>query len=204
MKDSIPTGASHNAEERYPPPRCHPETRISIINAITEWVADPDRSTHVLWLYGPAGVGKSAIAQTVPETLEKSGQLGAGYFFSRLVVGWNTAKHVIKDVAYQLAHSINELAPLIDETVRKSPSIVDKSIDIQLEKLVVAPFAKIFDSTDRWLMTVIIDGLDECQGDENQLKIIDLIGKVAKQLPICFLLASRPEVWIMDAFDDDV
>ena len=204
LKDSIPTGASHDSEERYPPPKCHPETRISILNAITEWVADPDRSSQILWLYGPAGVGKSAIAQTVAETLANLGQLGASYFFSRLVVGRNTSKHVFKDVAYQLAHSVDGLAPLIDETVRKSPSIVDKSIDIQLEKLIVAPFAKIFNPADRrWMMTVIIDGLDECQGEESQLEFIDLIGKVARQLPICFLFSSRPEVWIMDAFDDD-
>jgi hypothetical protein len=143
----------------------------------------------------------------VAETLAGLGQLGASYFFSRLVLGRNTAKNVFKDVAYQLAHSVKELAPLIDQTVTSGPSIVDKSIDIQLEKLIVAPFAKVFDPAvghdQRWTMTVIIDGLDECQGEESQVEIVDLIGKVARQLPICFLIASRPETWIMDAFDDE-
>ncbi|KAF9442692.1 hypothetical protein P691DRAFT_618043, partial [Macrolepiota fuliginosa MF-IS2] len=74
-------GAGLDSAVRYPLPRCHPATRRTLRGRIAGWLAD--RSTNLLWLYGPAGVGKSAIAQTVAEDCRKEGWLGAAFFFSR-------------------------------------------------------------------------------------------------------------------------
>ena len=35
-----------------------------------DWVEDIDRQTRFLWLYGPAGAGKSAIEQTTVSSKE--------------------------------------------------------------------------------------------------------------------------------------
>jgi thymidylate kinase len=40
-----------------------------------DWVKNPNKVALFLWLYGPAGTGKSAIAQTIAELLEKAGFL---------------------------------------------------------------------------------------------------------------------------------
>ncbi|KAF8148828.1 hypothetical protein B0H34DRAFT_735440 [Crassisporium funariophilum] len=205
LQQAIAIGASHDSAERYPPPRCHPETRTSVINSILEWVADFERICNILWLYGPAGAGKSAIAQTIAELCEKSKQLGASYFFSRMVSGRNNARNLFSTIAYQLAQSIPEILDFIEETVRRDPTIVNKSMDVQLQKLIVEPFRRLpLAEGSKWSMTIIIDGLDECQDEDVQCKILELIADVSGSLPICFIIASRPETWILDVFDDDV
>ncbi|KAJ2913602.1 hypothetical protein MD484_g6816, partial [Candolleomyces efflorescens] len=57
--------ASHTRDRARSPPNsaCFPGTRIDVIKAIVAW-ADSMLlwNTHVLWLYGFVGCGKSAIA----------------------------------------------------------------------------------------------------------------------------------------------
>ncbi|EEB96115.1 hypothetical protein MPER_04805, partial [Moniliophthora perniciosa FA553] len=75
-------GAGHDSEMRYPPPKCHPNTRQKTLTTLHEWVKNKD-SAPVFWLYGPAGAGKSAIAQTFAEHGERDGFLASSFFFSR-------------------------------------------------------------------------------------------------------------------------
>ena len=87
LQQHIAPGAFHNSEERYDPPKCHPHTRRAVLKKIMDWVKDPNNVALILWLYGPAGAGKSAIAQTIAELLEKAGLLAAAFFFSRNAAG---------------------------------------------------------------------------------------------------------------------
>ncbi len=62
--------AIHNSEHRHDPPKCHPNTRIAIRDTLMDWVVDTaDANARIMWFYGPAGAGKSAIAQTLAETV---------------------------------------------------------------------------------------------------------------------------------------
>ncbi len=54
----------HDSLARYPPPRCHPDTRKKVLKVITDWIEDSYPRQRIVWLNGPAGAGKSAIAQT--------------------------------------------------------------------------------------------------------------------------------------------
>ncbi|KAJ7910301.1 hypothetical protein B0H13DRAFT_1472512, partial [Mycena leptocephala] len=56
--------ASYDSAERYPQPRCHPETRTSMLQELNAWSSQHNPETRILWLHGPAGAGKSAIAQS--------------------------------------------------------------------------------------------------------------------------------------------
>jgi DNA replication protein DnaC len=66
----IAPGASHNSAERFDPPKCHPKTREAVLKDIMDWIqglGEVERRHYFMWLYGPAGAGKSAIAQTIAE-----------------------------------------------------------------------------------------------------------------------------------------
>lgn len=67
--------AFHDSSARYPPPRCHPRTRKEYITKLTN-LAISDDAEHLLWMFGPAGAGKSAVAQTSTERLAEQGMLG--------------------------------------------------------------------------------------------------------------------------------
>jgi hypothetical protein len=214
LHKAIAGGAFHDSAERFPPPKCHPETRKAIIRHILKWIQDPFRSTKVLWLNGPAGAGKSAIAQTIAEICGENGELAASFFFSRTTPGRNTDKHLFATIAFQLALSIPDVKEAVNLAVQENPSILDRSLELQMEKLIVEPNYWVINedgtqtlndspSTERPPRVIILDGLDECHGENNQCYILELLQKTLAQhdLPFCFLIASRPEPHIRESFD---
>jgi len=194
----------HDSAERFPPPKCHPRTRLAIVNDILGWIKDPNHSSKMLWLNGPAGAGKSAIAQTISELCAEDDILAASFFFSRRAHSRNHAKQFFTTIAYQLAVNIPSLKPIIEEAVEVNPLLPTKSMDLQFSKLVIGPIQT--NQENIFLpKVIIIDGLDECRAQDDQTRILQLIGRACEQrLPICFFIASRPEPSIRDAFDSPV
>jgi hypothetical protein len=198
LSREISTGASHDSAERYPPPRCHRKTRNAIIKEILAWTKTEDTS-KVLWLHGPAGAGKSAIAQTIAEHLERDRHLAASFFFSRYKPGRSDARLLFSTIAYQIAISVPGMREVVDRTVESDRTLLSRSMDVQFQKLVVEPFEAVGTiPTQASPMVVIIDGLDECEGRQVPRAISSLISN-ALQLPLRFLIASRPEPYIQDA-----
>ncbi|KAF8990388.1 hypothetical protein BDQ17DRAFT_1372009, partial [Cyathus striatus] len=74
-------GAGHDSAERADTPKCHPDTRERVNGEIMEWVNTPDPENRIMWLNGAAGVGKSAISQTIAEGSKNT--LISSFFFSR-------------------------------------------------------------------------------------------------------------------------
>ncbi|PPQ79729.1 hypothetical protein CVT25_003296 [Psilocybe cyanescens] len=73
LQEHVAHGAFHDSGERFDPPKCHPNTRVAIIKRITEWISGLNEDTRealIMWLYGAAGAGKSAIAQSIAEILD--------------------------------------------------------------------------------------------------------------------------------------
>ncbi|KAJ7918017.1 hypothetical protein B0H13DRAFT_308516 [Mycena leptocephala] len=209
--------ATHDSEDRFPQPRCHPETRTKMLDVLCNWTCgiEPsknwnkdddssessldDNSSPILWLHGPAGAGKSAIAQTLCQKLEEEGHLGASFFFKRGHPSRGHAKRLFTTIAYQLALVVPDLNRHIFESVETNPSLVDKSLSTQLRKLIVEPCQQ---STSTHTLIVVIDGLDECEDQKVQQEILCLIGCAVteQQLPLQFLIASRPESHIREIF----
>ncbi|KAI3596559.1 nwd2 [Moniliophthora roreri] len=196
-------GASHNSEARYPPPQCHPGTRHQVLNVLHKWIHNPSPVDLIIWLYGPAGAGKSAIAQTISETGQKEGVLIASFFFSREDVKRNTARSLFLSIAFGLASSIPELQEPIREALRKNPTLLQASIEEQFQKLVVEPL-NLIESSDNHPWLLVIDGLDECSGIPNQQRILSILSTaLPKQLPLRFLVCSRPEPPIREKFNTE-
>ncbi|KDR79917.1 hypothetical protein GALMADRAFT_1169509 [Galerina marginata CBS 339.88] len=85
--------------------------------------------------------------------------------------------------------------------MRSNPILHTKSIAIQMQTLIIEPFRK-YDAPHH-TATVIIDGLDECEGHESQKLLLTIIHEAlaVHGLSLRFLVASRPEAHIRDVFD---
>ncbi|KAJ2937073.1 hypothetical protein H1R20_g19, partial [Candolleomyces eurysporus] len=172
------TGAMHDSEERSTPPVCHPGTREAVVVRIQDWYGNQvGLRKPIMWVHAPAGYGKTAIAGTVSKMLEEtvgldSSLLGATFFFWRTSPERNSPARFIITIAYQLAISIPELAPYIENAVKRNPMILWKRLEVQLVKLVVEPFKSLGELEDIPNRLVIIDGLDECinSGQESRVE----------------------------------
>ena len=154
-------------------------------------------------------MGKTAIAQTVAEQTERR-ELAASFFFSCDRSDCNTIGKLWATVACQIAMSMATLRPSIGSAVMDTPGIVIESAQNQLQKLVIEPFRSIHSqSADLPLpqclpFVVILDALDECESEEEQVEIIRSIATITitGRLPLRFFITSRPEPRIRQSFDD--
>ncbi|KAF8809772.1 hypothetical protein BYT27DRAFT_7187645 [Phlegmacium glaucopus] len=205
---NIAIGAFHDSGERFDAPKCHPNTRKAVLAEIMQWIQDVKESEDVLWLYGSAGAGKSAIVQTIAEMCAKLGLLVASFFFARLSQSRNNEKHLIASIAYQLALSIPATRTYIETAVQSDPAVFDKSLDTQIETLIIQPLENacaVVDPTvmKKWPRLMVIDGLDECHSPLIQSSIIRILSTALLHIPVplILLVASRPEPPIVKAFN---
>ena len=205
------TAAFHNSKERFDPPKCHPNTRLAVLTKIMKWIKwEEGFDAFIMWVYGPAGSGKSAIAQTIAEMCEEEMILLASFFFSRNDPSRNNVNHFIATIAYQITLNLPHVREAILGVIERDPLIFNKSLIVQFKSLIVAPLQPLAEAgffsepTSRRL--VIIDGLDECSDPKIQQNILEILANAQRQhrLPLIFLFASRPEQPISLAFNTRV
>jgi hypothetical protein len=157
-----------------------------------------DGSSDIIWLHGPAGAGKSAIMQTLARELQVAGRLGGCFFFKRDHATRGSAKFLFATIAYQLAIGVSWLKAPICRIVEDDPSIMARSIETQLQKLISEPYGR--NCSDREPLTILIDGLDECDGQDVHEEILRAIRNSSSEHSICprFFIASRPEAHIRE------
>ncbi|PPQ94050.1 hypothetical protein CVT25_009898 [Psilocybe cyanescens] len=194
-----------DSSARHPPGKCHPGTREKALKIITDWIIDPAPDHSVIWLYGPAGSGKSAIAQSIAELLwqlYQSQYAGSFFFAAGDNMGRGDGNKLFSTLAYQLAVQFPALLPFINDTLFKDPMLPTRSMEIQIKALIVDPLLQV-SNWSAHTPTIIIDGLDECANSTTQKNILSLISYYIRHhnLPLRFLIASRPEYWIRDAFE---
>ena len=209
LSSAIAPGAFHNSSERYDPPKCHPSTRIGVLQHIMAWIInDLENLCFFMWLYGPAGAGKSAIAQSIAELCYNENLLAASFFFSRTAVGRSDEYRLIPTLVYQLCLSMPPIRKYVEDIIQKDPSIVSRSLEAQMRGLIVDPLRRaLLDEKDAISLRsgpklIIIDGLDECGTSKVQRYVLSVLATAVQEipLPISFLIVSRPEQIIRDVF----
>ncbi|KDR73130.1 hypothetical protein GALMADRAFT_251694 [Galerina marginata CBS 339.88] len=209
LKDHVAEGALHNSGEVSDHPKCHPGTRTAILEHLETWTRALTYIYPIIWLYGPAGSGKSSILRTIAQILFEQNLLLASFFFLRSAPGRNSSDRFIATFAYQLALSVPPTRPYIEAAIEENPLIFSLSLWDQAHALIVSPLlAWCRDNpTDEYRQkyphVIIVDGLDECQDPNKQCKILQVLCRILRTLPIpvALLLASRPEHHIRSAFD---
>ena len=160
-------------------------------------------------MYGPAGAGKSAIAHTIAEMCYIAGILAASFFFARSVSGRNEKTFLITTIVSQLIAAIPEMREHVVNALHKDHSLLSRSLETQLEALIVKPLevarsranARDADFLQSRPKLIILDGLDECEDYRSVLQVIQAAAN-QHNLPFSFLIASRPEQKIREAFDE--
>ena len=197
-------GAAYDSRERDPAPRCLPGTRKEVLDKIETWVKAGSQGTSIFWLHGPAGAGKSAIAQTVAETCARRSELAASFFFARTVASRNALKYLFPTIAVQIAFSAPEKRQRLDSILTDNPCIAERASGSA--DLVASLFPKHPALVSSSPFLVVIDGLDECQGHDDQCRILAQLSDMVNthHPPLRFLIVSRPESHLCEAFEEPV
>ncbi|KAJ2913606.1 hypothetical protein MD484_g6818, partial [Candolleomyces efflorescens] len=195
--------ASHTRDRQSSPPNsaCFPGTRVEVIKSIVAWAESTLLwNTHVLWLYGFVGCGKSAIALAIALKFERRNRLVGSFFFFRNTGDRSKMTRFATTLAFQLAIAIPEAAPFIRKAVTDG-GLRGLSLTAQLRRLVYEPFKSATKQVGAFKtffkpFLVVIDGLDECEDREEVRAFIDdmlLFFQKNPLVPLRFLITSRVE-----------
>ncbi|KAF9443781.1 hypothetical protein P691DRAFT_712788 [Macrolepiota fuliginosa MF-IS2] len=132
---SAMTDAGLHSTARFPPPRCHLNTRKSLRARIIHWGTNAERESRMLWIMGSAGAGKSALAQSLAEEFKGLGILGAALFFSRSNHR-DDPDRIIATLAYQLCFR-EPYANIVAHFVRDDPMLMKKDRTTQFKHLII-------------------------------------------------------------------
>ncbi|TEB24123.1 hypothetical protein FA13DRAFT_1818112 [Coprinellus micaceus] len=232
LSPHIAHGAAHDSDERWNAPACHEETRVAIREDILSWIKhgegdeDPKR---MMWLSGPAGSGKTAIAGSVAETCKEGGLLAASFFFSSFSgsAERSSKRGLIATLAYHMSQidTLHHFKAHLHVAVDRHPDIFRKNLKEQARCLILGPFRKVHDDQPQesrigWPKVVIIDGLDEVivaphhdstgqriqrTSEDDQVEILNVLVTISRDpfFPFRIFVASRPESNITKFFDTD-
>ena len=173
-----------------------------------------------MWMSGAPGVGKSAIVQTVCESLDTDDgskswltrfgfsnryvilrvhktvadnhrKVDGSHFFGRVLGNREKASFLPATIAFQLSRSRSSSRETIKKTIKNRPGILSETFPSQFRQLLTMTAKK------RWSfqspITIVIDALDECDSPEDQVELLNLILEAVTSGKARFLIASRPE-----------
>ena len=175
-------------------------TREQILADLKEWAVN-DAAPKVFWLNGMAGTGKTSIAHSFSERLDKNEILGASFFCSR------SASREVRDASLiipTIASTLSRLSPVfrsaISKVVEKKPDVDSfHKLSLQFRLLLVDPIKSILDSSLKTYV-IVIDALDECTKLGTVEKLIEAIVEFAPDTPLKFFISCRDTTEVRSAF----
>ncbi|KAJ3528244.1 hypothetical protein NMY22_g9489 [Coprinellus aureogranulatus] len=180
-------------------------------------------SKKIMWLGGPAGSGKTAVAGSVAETCREEGMLAASFFFSSFSGSADrySKRYVVATLAHHLARHecLQEYQSHLLASLERYPDIFHKQLMEQAECLLLGPLQAIPDVQDKssWPTGIVLDGLDEVRvvedhdniersiprkDEDDQVEILEVLLCLASSpaFPFRIFVTSRPEQIITEFF----
>jgi hypothetical protein len=190
----IATGAQFDSSGQDQKRKCLPGTRKALQETIWRWIDDP-ASESFFWLSGIAGEGKSTIAMTIAERLQRQKQLGASFCFERDHHERGDASMFFSTIASQLTRVIQGLDLLIAKLLDGEHGRYDVAPEYQFGDLIAAPLQTLSQTnpSSGTTIVIVVDALDECV-EYQARKVVELLARLDQYPPfkIKTLLTSRP------------
>ncbi|CAE6504664.1 unnamed protein product [Rhizoctonia solani] len=174
---------------------CTPGTRVNVLANLLDWARSGGGGVY--WLNGMAGTGKTTIAYSVCADLDARQQLGGSFFCSRLREECRNVNLIIPSIAYQLARFSRPFQSALSKVLEKDPNVYGRQPHMQFDALIARPILEVQHTLPEELI-VVIDALDECDQKESTERMLDVLLSKSTNLPIMFIVSSRPEPQIRD------
>ena len=190
---------------------------MEVIAQIRQWLDGHDNNKRavVCWLNGPAGYGKSALAQSIAECYAAEGRLLGSFFFLRGAGERSHISRLIPTLAHQISRTVPGTKLSIESALEDEPALLGLTVSLahRLQGLIIEPVClntsqhsysstSIFHSMKKNI--VVIDALDECDAKAQMADFIDILLSACSgetHLPFQILLTSRVEEHIQKKFD---
>ncbi|KAG6860524.1 hypothetical protein C0995_010199 [Termitomyces sp. Mi166 len=187
-------------QNRHP---CDPNTRMEILDEIRAWIDDlsKDTSKNFLWLVGPPGCGKSAIAASIASECKSRNILGAQFFINRNDSNTTNPIKYFPTVSREIAKQSESVEQHLHDALKGRSFSVDTPQ--QAAELFAYTIGKAAINNLDTPIVVIFDGLDETHRErlEDTATVFShLFSRLPDYPNAKILISSRPEDEILRSF----
>jgi hypothetical protein len=179
---------------------CTEGTREAILAKLMAWATEVT-SPKIYWLTGMAGTGKTTIAYTFSEILDKNQMLGGTFFCSCQESDASNTSLILPTLAYQLAICSPAAFQALVDILEQNPDAGSKLLHSQFTDLILGLAKTAFVGPEVRPLIIIIDALDECADRKAVTQLLSIISQYASKLPFKFFVTSRPEQQIGNRFN---
>ena len=182
---------------------CMNGTRQSLLNQITNWVANKSDQENVLqrnayWLYGSPGIGKTSLAHSICASLHERNHLAGAFFCRRDDPNLSEPTHILPTFIHELAMHFPLFRTIVSKYLREDPKLTPESMKGSL----FVDFVRSLPSHPEHALVFVIDALDECGDAQSRPRLLRILTNAASQAPwLKIIITSRTEVDIQRFFD---
>jgi hypothetical protein len=153
-----------------------------------------------MWLKGPAGCGKSTVANSVAEYFRRLRRRGAFLFFER---GKSDPADMFRTLAHQLALFDGNIQTAVLDVLAQEIDIANAPYQRQFDMLLYNLLCET--DLERGPIIIVIDALDECGTSASRRELLQILSRKFQNLPSMFrfLITSRPDADVASAFTSE-
>ena len=183
--------------------RCMDGTRQSLLNQITDWVANKSGQENVLqrnayWFYGSPGIGKTSLAHSICASLHERNSLAGAFFCRRDDPNLSEPINILPTFIYKLAILFPPFRSIVVKHLRDDPNLTPESMKGSL----FLDFIRSLPRHPEHTLVFVIDALDECGDARSRPRLLRVLTDAAAQAPwLKIIVTSRTEVDIQHFFD---
>ncbi|KAG9120186.1 hypothetical protein FRC07_004415, partial [Ceratobasidium sp. 392] len=177
---------------------CMPGTREGIIDHIFDWsqCLEPSAtlkpSERLLWVYGHAGIGKSAIATSVCERLDDKGLLAASFFCKRDDPERRNPQRVLTSIVHGLSIRYAPYGNAVAAQLQDDISLCDAPIQKQYNRLIRDPLRSL--AAPNFYIVVVVDAIDECETSDTRYQLLGYLQCMMQHATwLRLIVTSRPD-----------
>ena len=183
--------------------RCMDGTRQSLLNQITDWVANRSGQEIALqkdayWFYGSPGIGKTSLAHSICASLHERNHLAGAFFCRRDDPNLSEPINILPTFIHKLAMLFPPFRTIVAKRLRDDPNLTPESMKGSLFLDLIRSLPRHPEHT----LVFVIDALDECGDAQSRPRLLKALTNAAAQAPwLKIIITSRTEVDIQHFFD---
>ena len=181
---------------------CMDGTRQSLLNQITDWVANKSGQENVpqrnaCWLYGSPGIGKTSLAHSICASLHERNHLAGAFFCRRDDPNLSEPINIFPTFIHKLAIIFPPFRTIVAKHLRDDPNLTPES----MKGLLFLDFIRSLPRHPEHTLVFVIDALDECGDAQSRQRLLkDLTNAAAQTSWLKIIITSRTEVDIQHFF----
>jgi hypothetical protein len=178
-------------------------TRESILNEIIGWVANSSGQKNILqsntyWIYGLPGIGKTSLAHSICDKLDKRNQLIGAFFCQRDDTNSSEPRNILPTLIYKLVEISPHFRRIVVERFRSNPNLTTESME---DSLFLGFIRSLPRHSNEHTLVFVIDALDECGDTQSRQDVLKALTDATAQAPwLKIIITSRPETDIQRFF----